>query len=442
VNALELPKNIEAEETTLGATLLDPSAVLEVASWLTPAMFSVAKHQQIYAAELALLSRGQPVDIRTVHDELRRRGQLDGIGGFLYLNALQNTVPWSGHIAEYGAEVARCARLRAWVAGGERIVQAAMAPGADADELDALATSIALDATRAAGNDEMQSLGQVYDALYEKWASGQGPDAIPTGYRDVDQMLGGLHPEDLLILAARPGVGKTAMALSLAYNLGQRGQSVGVFSLEMGSEQLGQRLAAMHAKLDVHQLRQLRLSDRDMQRLVQAMSEMSEWPIKIYDKAGLAIATLQTRIMRHLMQHPRSVIVIDYLQLMTGGKMDNREQQIAQISRGLKQIARDAKVPVLALSQLSRAVEGRTSKVPMLADLRESGSLEQDADIVLFLYREELYDQNTEKKGVAELHIAKHRNGPVGVVPLRFNPSTTRFDDLTYRFQEVTGYAA
>jgi len=265
---------------------------------------------------------------------------------------------------------------------------------------------------------------------------------VATQYRDLDEMTGGLQPTDLIILAARPSVGKTSMALSMAYNIANRmseddrDQDVVVFSLEMGREQLTQRLVSMHTRIDTHRLRTLHLSSEEIELYMQGLDEIAALPVFLDDAAGVDLAYIRHRLYAHVAARGTpAVVMIDYLQLMAA-KAENRVQEVSAISRGLKSLAKEFRIPVIALSQLSRAVEGRTSHVPMLSDLRESGSIEQDADQVWFLYREELYDKDTDKKGTAELHIAKHRNGPIGAIPLRFDAATTRFDTLTYRNME------
>ena len=260
---------------------------------------------------------------------------------------------------------------------------------------------------------------------------------VQTGYRDFDQITGGLQRSDLIILAARPGTGKTSFAMSLAYNVAMYySNTVAVFSLEMGREQLVQRLIAMETQIDTHRLRLGQVPDNQLKIVFDAMGRLAQAPIYIEDTPGISIMELRSKARRLQSQHGVSLIIIDYLQLMSGRGKENRVQEVGEISRGLKALARELNVPVIALSQLSRAVEGRQSHVPMLSDLRESGSIEQDADIVMFIYRDELYNKESDKKGIAEIHIAKHRNGPVGVVNMRFDPSTTRFADLTYRAPE------
>ncbi|MBC8078178.1 MAG: replicative DNA helicase, partial [Chloroflexales bacterium] len=265
---------------------------------------------------------------------------------------------------------------------------------------------------------------------------------VPTGYKDLDEVTGGLQRSDLIILAARPATGKTSLALCMAYNVALAGNgTVGVFSLEMSREQLVQRILAMHTGVDTQKLRTGNIRDSDLQGVMEAMGQLSSIPLYIEDSAGLSISDVRSKARRLHAEAGLDLLIVDYLQLMQGrgGRGDNRVQEVSEISRGLKALARELNVPLIALSQLSRAVEGRATHVPMLSDLRESGSIEQDADIVMFIYREELYDRETDKKGIAEIHIAKHRNGPTAVIPLRFDAATTRFQNLE-RFRAPEGY--
>lgn len=429
--------NLDAERATLGAILLNRDAVLAVAGWLQPEHFWLPKHAAIFTAAIELVQGGTPPDARTLADALGRRGQLTEVGGVLYLAGLVDATPSSYHIEHYAREVQRTARLRAIIRAGEQIASLGMQPGADADTAEAQALTVVNTLIQQRSDEAVEHVALTVEDVITQMGRDESP-CIPTGFRDLDHLLGGLFPEDFLILAARPSVGKTALALSILHQVAKRGVACLMFSLEMGRQQLVQRLAAQECGIDVQLLRQ-RLIPREKQaEFATAMRRLSALPIFTCDYAGLTPATLRAHVMRHLADYPQTVVIIDYLQLMEDKRREGRQQEVSDISRSLKRLARDAKVPVLALAQLNRAVEGRASKVPTLADLRESGSLEQDADVVMFIYREELYDQETEKKGLAELHIAKHRNGPLGVIPLRFDPYTTRFQSVTFR--EATGY--
>jgi replicative DNA helicase len=320
----------------------------------------------------------------------------------------------------------------------------------DADELEAtiarVEAEVAAVTTRRSGQSYV-AVSQVANTLFaqiEKAQEHRGDlTGLATGYTELDALTGGLQRSDLIILAARPSVGKSALAMSLAYNAAlQARATVGVFSLEMSREQLVQRMVAMHTGIDMQRLRTGTLRSEELNLAIAGLSAISELPVYIEDTAGLSISELRAKARRMHAEVGLQLLLIDYLQLMAGAggpKNQNREQEVSQISRGLKALARELNVPIVALSQLSRAVEGRASHIPMLSDLRESGSLEQDSDIVMFIYREELYDRETDKKGIAEIILAKHRNGPLGVVPLRFEARTTLFHNLS-RYNAPAGY--
>jgi replicative DNA helicase len=428
-----LPANIDAERDVLGSILRNRDALTAVVSWLQPGMFYLEKHRWVYEAVLTCFSRHEPPDIRMVSEELRRRDQLELVGGIAYLSSIDDALLSSYHIEYYARIVERLAGSRDLIAAGGRIA----ALGYDEqDELEVARAHAQTILTQATQGGRSEDLVHVRDVAMREWDAMNSAHVagIKTGFRDLDEMTGGLQHGDLLILAARPSVGKTSMALSLAYGLGKQQHPVLLFSLEMTKEQLIHRLVSIHSGITSTAIRDRLVAEGEpMARLADAFGVVSELPIILCDNAGMTIAGVRARVMRHLQHYPDSVIIVDYLQLMIGGKSENRVQEVSHISRGLKQIARDANVPLIALSQLSRAVETRTSHVPMLSDLRESGSIEQDSDIVIFIYREELYDKETDKRGIAELHIAKHRNGECGVIPLRFDAATTRFSDLSFR---------
>lgn len=436
-----LPANIEAERATLGSILLNRDAIIAIAPWLLGDYFYLEKHNWIYEAMLTCYNARIPPDTRTVSEELRRRERLDPIGGIPYLSELVDAVPTSYHVEYYARIVERTALLRQLISAGGKIA----ALGYDEqDDLEATldkAEATLFEVSQRRSTQDFMHIGQVIDSYYEQINYIQEHRGevvgVPTGFRDLDEITGGLQRSDLIILAARPSVGKTSCALSIAYNIATIHQAtVGLFSLEMSREQLVQRLLSMDTKIDSHKLRTGDIREAELQRVMEAMGRLAAVPIYIEDTPGLSVMEVRSKARRLQSQAGVDLLIIDYLQLMQGRRSDNRVQEVSEISRGLKALARELNVPVVALSQLSRAVEGRTSHVPMLSDLRESGSIEQDADIVIFIYREELYDKETDKKGIAELHIAKHRNGPVGVVPLRFEARTTRFMDLSYRMPD------
>jgi replicative DNA helicase len=441
-----LPYDVEAERATLGSVLLQRDAIVQVDGWLLPEFFYLEKHAWVYEAMQGVYRKRVPPDIATVSDELRRRDRLEPIGGLPYLIELANAVPTAVHIEYYGRIVERTAVLRKLISAGGKIAALGFDEGEDLQStLDkAEAELFAISQRRA--NADFVHIGQVVDSYFEQitYLNEHRGEVVgvPTGYKDLDEVTGGLQRSDLIILAARPATGKTSLALCLAYNVALAGNgTVGIFSLEMSREQLVQRILAMHTGVDTQKLRTGNIRDSDLQGVMEAMGQLSSIPLYIEDSAGLSISDVRSKARRLHAEAGLDLLIVDYLQLMQGraGRGDNRVQEVSEISRGLKGLARELNVPLIALSQLSRAVEGRATHVPMLSDLRESGSIEQDADIVMFIYREELYDRETDKKGIAEIHIAKHRNGPTAVIPLRFDAATTRFQNLE-RFRAPEGY--
>ncbi len=429
------PHNIEAEQSVLGSLLIDRDAIIRVASYLKPEDFYIWSNGTIYRAILDLYNRREPTDFITLSNELKQRGVLDDIGGDVYISSLLGSVPTAVHVEYYGRIVERQSTRRRLIEAGTEIVGIGYK--------DALETEDALDSAERALFDVSQkrqtkdfvSISDVLDKFFDQieYLQQHRGDVVgvPTGYTDLDQLLGGLQKSDLLILAARPSMGKTAFQLGLTYGAAvQHGKSVGIFSLEMSAEQLVQRLLATETGVDSHRLRLGMIDDSEWDRISRAFGRLAEANIYIDDAANATIMDVRSKARRLQAEHGLDLIIIDYLQLMTGRRSDNRVQEVSEISRGLKGLARELNVPVIALSQLSRAVETRADHHPMLSDLRESGSIEQDADIVMFIYRDEKYDENSEKKGIAEIIIAKHRNGPVGSINLRFFERTGRFADL------------
>lgn len=431
-----LPSDVNAERATLGSILLDRDAIIFVAPWLVVEYFYVDKHGAIYEAQLACYNRRVPPDLVNVTDELRRQARLDAIGGVAYLIELSNSVPTAVHIEYYAKIIERTALLRRTITAGGKIAALAFDERMDVEEVLDRAEAELLAISKRRARQSYVTMSQAVDVVYKRIEhlkeQGRTLTGIPTGFSDFDRKTGGLQKSDLLYLAARPSVGKTSLALNIAHHAATLDHTVAVFSMEMGYEQLVQRMLASYTSIDMQRLRTGDIPDASLHSLTEGLGHLSSLPIVIDDEGSATIMDVRSKARRIQAEQGLELIIIDYVQLMQGGgrKDGNRVQEISDISRGLKQMARELDVPVLALSQLSRAVENRTSKVPLLSDLRESGSLEQDADLVIFIHREELYDPDTDKKGMAELHIAKHRNGPTGVVPLRFFKSTTRFANL------------
>jgi replicative DNA helicase len=436
-----LPQNIEAEASVLGSLLIDPEAISQVVDFLRADDFYRDGHRTLYEVIIQLYERHEPADYIILCYELARQNKLDAVGGEGYIASLVGLVPTSGNIEYYGRIVERLATLRRLIHVGGQIVAAAYAEDdaeAVLEQSEQLIFSVRQERTQnrsqtAHIRDAITNYMDRLDTLYMRRS---GLVGTPTGFSDLDRLLGGLQRSDLLILAARPAVGKTSFALSLAYNAAVRYQCrVGIFSLEMSIDQLVQRLISMEAGVDQQRLRSGHLEDDDWERVVRAANVFSAVTILLDETASLTTSQLRSKARQWIAEADGlDLIIVDYLQLMQsdagGGRSDNRVQVIDEISRQLKVLARELNVPVLALAQLSRAVETRQSKVPQLSDLRESGSLEQNADIVMFIYRDEVYNPETERKGLADIIVAKHRNGPTGEVCLHFNRSQTRFQDM------------
>lgn len=436
-----LPQNIEAEIGVLGGLLIDPDAISQVADTLRPDDFYRESHRLVYEAMLHLYQRHTPADFITLCDELARRGTLEDIGGMAFVDSLTDAVPTSAHVTYYKSIITQAAQHR-------RLIHAAglIAANAYEESDDALLKAEELIfkiGKRAAATDFtngstiMSAYLEKLDYLYQHRGSIIG---VPTGYRSLDRVLGGLQHSDLIILAARPGMGKTSAALNIGYNAIMHHQKrIALFSLEMSKEQIMGRLVSMDTGIDSQNLRTGKFQMDDWDKIVETSDRLSTDMLWIDDTAGLSIMDMRSRARRLHAERPVDLIIIDYLQLMqaysNGKRYENRVQEISEISSGLKGLAKELNVPVLALSQLSRAVEQRADKIPQLSDLRESGTLEQDSDVVLFLYRDDYYagcdpetgESLSKRPGTADIIIAKHRNGPTGEVTLRFLDKQTRF---------------
>ncbi|MEZ4563653.1 MAG: replicative DNA helicase [Thermomicrobiales bacterium] len=429
------PHNLEAEQSVLGSLLIDRDAIIRVASFLKPEDFYLSANGLIYGAILDLYNRREPTDMITLSDELTRRAQYDQAGGLAYLSSLLSAVPTAVHVEYYARIVERTATLRRLIDAGTQVVDIGFREGIDTEEaLDAAERAI-FDVSQRRQTRDWTSMGEVLDKFFDQidYLQQHRGDVVgvATGFSDMDQMTGGLQRSDLIILAARPSMGKTSLALGMAYGAAVvHKRTVGIFSLEMSAEQLVQRILSMETGVDSHRLRLGQIDDNEWDRISRAFGRLSEAPIFVDDASSSSIMDVRSKARRLQAEQGLDLIIVDYLQLMSGRRTDNRVQEISEISRGLKGLARELNVPVVALSQLSRAVESRSDHRPMLSDLRESGSIEQDADIVMFIYREDKYEEESEKKGIAEIIIAKHRNGPVGSVNLRFFDRTARFADL------------
>lgn len=430
------PHNLDAEQSVLGALLSDRDAIIRVASFLRPNDFYRRAHSLIYEAIVSLYNRREPTDLVTLVDELSRQGLIEDVGSEDYLAELIAATPTTVHAEYYARIVTRTAVRRKLIDAGSEIVRIGFDDGTEVEDALDSAERILFDVSQRRGEREFRSMREILEEYFDRLDSLHQHKGdvvgVPTGFIDLDKLTGGLQKSDLIIVAARPSVGKSALALSLGYHAAvQHNQTVGLFVLEMSGEQMVQRLLSMETGIDSHRLRMGFIDDSEWNSVVRAFGRLSEAPIYIDDTASVTMMDVRSKARRLAAEHGLDLIIVDYLQLMTSGRRsDNRVQEISEISRGLKQLARELDVPVVALAQLSRAVESRQSHVPMLSDLRESGSIEQDADVVMFIYREEIYDPDTERRGIADIIVAKHRNGPVGTVHLRFFDKTARFADL------------
>ncbi len=427
-----MPHNADAERAVLGSILLDRDAILPLAPWLTPDHFYTERHAWVYSAMLACVAKRTPPDLLTVADQLRRLGRLDVIGGVPCLIELSNAVPTAYHVEYYARIVEHTATRRRLIQAGGKIAALGYAESDDLDStLGAAQAALTQALTRQSGSG-LVSLATIVDEVYQELERGIEP-GIATGIVDFDRLSGGLHGGDLLVLAGRPAMGKTSLALRIAYNIARNGHRVQIFELEMPRKQLFQRLGAMLTGIEVQRLRKGTLTQHELFRLTGVMGVAHALPMAVDDTGSLSLSDLRLRALKDAAEHgPPACIVVDYLQLVHGPavKNGNRVEEVSAVSRGLKALAKELNCTVLALAQLSRAVEGREDKRPILSDLRESGQIEADADLVSFIYRDEVYDPRSDAKGIAELIVAKHRNGPLDMVPLFFNAATTNFDNL------------
>ena len=430
------PQNLDAERAILGGMLIDNEAISRVIEILRPEDFYREAHQEIYATILNLYSANEPSDLLTITNALKKEGKLDQVGGAKFLSSLVDQIPTAAHVGHYAKIIREKAILRSLIDGATEIVTRGYEEEKSVAEFLDHAESIIFDiASRQvsqgfhAMKDVVKSSFKTIELLYEKKELVTG---VPSGFTDLDRLTSGLQPSDLVIIAGRPSSGKTAFALGIAeYAACESKVPCAIFSLEMSKEQLVQRLLCSRSEVDSYKLRGGFLAESDWPKLTRAAGSLSDAPIYIDDSPVLTVLEMRAKARRLKKEKNLGLIVVDYLQLVRSNhRMDSREREIAEISRGLKALAKEIHVPVVALSQLNRAVENRNDKRPMLADLRESGSLEQDADIVMFIYRDEMYNTESVDAGKAEIIIGKQRNGPTGRVNLAFRAQFTRFDNL------------
>ena len=432
------PQNLDAEKSLIGAVLIDEEVLADVSENVNAADFYDKNHGIIFGAMMRLFEKRRPVDLLTLTDELKRKDELDAIGGSAYLTELTNYVPTAAHAATYAEMVSQKAVRRRLIHASSDISELGYDESTTTQELLEKAEAELFSVSDQSIKQDLVSIESIlmesFDRIEELHKNKGELRGIRTGYRDLDNMTAGLQRSDLIILAARPAMGKTALVTNLAYNVATiEKKPVLFFSLEMGKEQLVDRMLADAANVDSWNIRTGNLSDEDFMKLSEASGELAEAPIFIDDTPGLSVLEMRTKARRKNHESQLGLIIVDYLQLMqaSGNHGGNRVQEVSEISRGLKLIARELNVPLIALSQLSRTVESRTPPIPQLSDLRESGSIEQDADIVSFIYRPGYYEpDNPEVQNITDLIIAKHRNGPVGKVQLYFLPERLRFMSL------------
>lgn len=433
-----LPCNLEAEKMVLGSLFIEPEAILKVAE-LKPADFFRERNRWVYEAMLALTERREPLDFTLVATELEKKERLAGVGGPSFLTNLLDNTPTAMYIEHYAKLVTDAAAARGLIAAAGKLAELAYDQSLSVEDMRAKANKLMLDATSGNERGGLKGIGtflpDIIDDISYQSENKDAPMGVPTGFAMLDNILGGLQKSDLIILAARPGMGKSSLALSVAMSAANRhGARVAFFSLEMSSEQIVRRALSIETAIDSHRLRMGEIHDAsEWDVLLAAANTLSTTSLYIDDTPGASVADLRAKAYRLHAEHGLDLIIVDYLQLMAGGggkKGENREQEIAYISRSLKALAKELNVPVLALAQLSRSVEQRADKRPTLSDLRESGSIENDADVVLFIYRDDYYNEHSDKMNIADIIIAKHRHGSTGTVSLYFRKELTQFRDI------------
>ncbi|WP_153721720.1 MULTISPECIES: replicative DNA helicase [Sporosarcina] len=437
------PHNNEAEQSVIGAIFLEPQALITASEILLPEDFYRIAHKKIFETMLVLSDKGQPIDLVTITEELKVKNELEDVGGISYLAELANAVPTAANIVHYANIVEEKSLLRRLIRVATGIVEDGYTRE---DEVEALLGEAEKKMMEVSNRKNAGDFRHIKDVLVETYDNIEllhtrkgEVTGIPTGFRDLDKITAGFQRNDLIIVAARPSVGKTAFALNVAQNVATKtDENVAIFSLEMGAEQLVMRMLCAEGNIDAQVLRTGNLEADDWRKLTMAMGSLSNAGIFIDDSPGIRINEIRSKCRRLQQEHGLGMIMIDYLQLIMGSGRgsDNRQQEVSEISRSLKALARELKIPVIALSQLSRGVEQRQDKRPMMSDLRESGSIEQDADIVSFLYREDYYDKETEMQNMIEIIIAKQRNGPTGTVTLAFAKEYNKFLNIDWSQHE------
>jgi replicative DNA helicase len=432
------PQSLEAEESVLGAMLLSPGAIGAVSEVLDAGDFYRESHGKIYRAALALYAKGEPVDAITLVDELEERGELEDVGSRSRIHELAALVPAASNAAHYAKIVREMATLRGLIRVGGEIQRLGFERPGETSLLVDRAEQAVFDLSQSRVTQEFSHIEELLKDSFERitalFEAGADVTGVPSGFRDLDRLTSGFQPGNLIIVAARPSMGKSALGLCVAANLAVRHETpVALFTLEMSKQEVTQRLMCSEAKVESQRLRTGKLAPEDWSRLTAACDRLSKAPIYVDDTGSISMMEIRSKCRRLKSKEPRlGLVIVDYLQLMTSGTTaENRVQEVSQISRNLKVLARDLNVPIVAMSQLSRAVEQRHDKRPILSDLRESGSIEQDSDLVMFVYRDEYYNPDeTDQQGLAEIILAKHRNGPTGVEKLSFLKRYAKFADL------------
>ncbi len=433
------PQNIEAEQSVLGSMLIDKDALFEVAEILSAEDFYREVHQKIFESIMALSDKGEPVDLVTVCEELQSRDLLDKVGGAVYLASLANMTPTAAHAGHYAGIVREKSVLRRLIRTSTEIIGKCYGYVENIEEFLDEAEKVILEVARSKDSNNFihlkEALEQTFERLERLYERKSGVTGLSTGFLDLDNITSGLQDSDLIIIAARPSMGKTTLALNIAHHIViHEKKPVAFFSLEMSREQLAQRLLCAYAEIDSQKLRRGFLSSEEWPRLTQAVGPLSEAPLYIDDTAAISVMEMRAKSRRLKMEKGLSAIFVDYLQLMRGHeKVENRQQEISNISRSLKALAKELNCPVVALSQLSRAVEQRPDKRPILSDLLESGGIEANADLVAFIYRDDYYHPETEHKHITEIAIAKQRNGPIGKIELYFRDYLNKFVSVSYQ---------
>ena len=434
---LQIPASLEAEQALLGAILLQPKAFLNIASFLDGDDFFLKRHEYIWTALSRLQDRNDAIDYVTLTQELQDMSVLDEIGGQAYLTSLVNNTPSSVHADVYGRLVERTAIRRKMLLASDEIRRLAVDEELPIDKVISEAELALFSVSNSQIKREFvpiwDAVSEYYDEMERLLAAGEGMVGMPTGFKDLDGLLGGFQKSDLVVFAGRPGMGKTSWILTVALNVARRGARVAIFTMEMGVEQMVQRLISMETGIRIQQLRSANISAREHTRFTEAISRISNLPLFIDDTPSITPIEMRTKCRRLQHEYGLDIVMVDYMQLMSAGNayQNNRVQEISYISRSLKELARELNVTILSTAQLSRAVEQRQDKRPQLSDLRESGSIEQDADAVMFLYRDEVYNPDTaEFPNQADVLLSKHRHGPTGTISLYFEKSITKFMDV------------